>query len=365
MTQTIRDSSNPDRKNMASNPFPPDFQPKKIVVRVCNWIGDVVMNLPALEVLRAHYPNAEIAAVARPWVRSLLDLRRDLVDRCIDFDDRGKHRGTLGFLRFCRSLRDEGFEAAFVFTNHLKGALMMRLAGVPIRVGFANGETRWFLNRRLSRKAIPKARHQFHRYLDLLAAVGIESDKRRPPKLMPDQAQIEAAEAKFLSNLRRPLLSVHAGAAYGTAKRWLPDRYGEVCRRFLEEQGGTVVLLGVIPEKDTNDTIAVAAAHERLLNLCGKTGLGESIAIIAASDGFLSNDSGLMHVAAALGIPQVAVFGPTDVNATYPANPRARMLFHPVPCSPCFKRHCPIGHDCMVGMGTDRVWKAVGQLFSS
>lgn len=333
----------------------------KIAVRVNNWIGDVVMNLPALTLLRQAYPDAEIVAVARPWVASILQFRKDLVDRCIAFDDKGEAKSLGGFLRFCKSLRAERFDLGVVFTKHLKGALMMALARVPKRIGLKTGETSLFLNGGVAYKALPKSgRHQSLNYVDVVAnGLGISSDDAPKPQLHRDSQSIEQVLKKFLGGNKHPLLCVHAGAAYGTAKRWSQDGYAAVVKRFLEERGGSALLLGVASEAEVNQHIETTVAHEGVINLCGKTTLAESLNLIAASDGFLSNDSGLMHVAGAFGRPQVAIFGPTDINATFPLNESAALVREAVSCSPCFKRHCPIGHDCMKQVEKGKVWQAL------
>jgi len=342
------------------------FEAGKIAVRLTNWIGDVVMNVPALEILRENFPEAEITAIARPWVQGVLEFRPNLVDRWIVYDDRGSDRGAAGFFRFCRGLRSQEFDLGVAFTNHIKGALMLRLAGIPVRAGFANLETAPFLNRRLRRRSLHAvARHQSEDYLDLMAVAGLAVSRRPLPRLEPDPALAARVADRLNLAGAGPLLAVHAGAAYGTAKRWLPERYAVVCERIIRERGGRVALLGVAAEKDVNRAIAAAVDLPALHNLCGRTSLSESLALISAADAFLSNDSGLMHAAAAFAIPQVAIFGPTDVTATYPNNPRARTLYQKVPCSPCFRRHCPIGHDCMRAIAADAVLASLEDVLAS
>lgn len=335
----------------------------KIAIRVNNWIGDVVMNIPAIEKLREAYPDAQIVAIARPWVTQLLEFRPDLIDGCIAFDDRGVHKGVGGFLRFCKQLRGEKFQLGVVFTKHLKGALMMRLAGIPKRWGLKTSETKLFLNGGVAFKTLPKgSRHQSENYLDVVAAGLKEPLVPLKPALKRNRVAERSVLQKFLPNLQRPLLCVHAGAAYGTAKRWSSKGYAGVITKFLNEFSGTAVLLGVASESDVNQEIQTHVNHERLVNLCGKTSLNESLTLIGASQNFLSNDSGLMHVAGAFGVAQVAIFGPTDVSATYPHNPKASVIYHKVSCSPCFKRHCPIGHDCMKAVSDGEVWDALQAL---
>jgi len=334
--------------------------PRKIAVRVPNWIGDLVMSLPALDVLRAHFPEAEIVALARPWVKETLAFRPDLIDRCLDFDDKQRDKGLRGLIRFGRGLKAEGFDLGVSFTKHLKGAAMLWLGGVPLRLGFSGPETRLFLNRRLPHRRLPQRdRHASHNYLDLLEVLDLRAESRPLPRLDRNEDLNRQVAERFLAAAPRPLLAIHAGAAYGTAKRWPPERYAEVCREILRRRGGSIALLGVASEQDVNDAIADAVGDERLFNLCGRTSLKESLALISLADAFLSNDSGLMHAAGAFGLPQTAIFGPTDVTSTYPLNPKARVLYKGAPCSPCFLRHCPIGHDCMKAIESAETAKAV------
>lgn len=336
---------------------------KKIAVRVNNWIGDVIMNVPALEVLRQQFPNAEIVAINRPWVKDILDFRKDLIDRCIRFDDRQEIKTFWDFWKFSRALRKEQFDMAFIFTSHFKGAALAYLAGIPVRVGFATFETFLFLSHRLARNTLPRGtRHQSENYLDLLNIMHLDTANRLRPKLHPDVELNAQTRAKFLRGLPEPIMAVHAGAAFGTAKRWLPERYAEVCRGFIKDRGGSIVLLGVSSEAKANAYIAKIINDPVAVNLCGNTKLKETISLISQANFFLSNDSGLMHVAAAFECPQVAIFGPTDVNSTFPNNPKAKTVYKPVPCSPCFKRHCPIGHDCMLEVKTEDVSEALRTL---
>ncbi len=338
----------------------------KIAIRVCNWIGDVVMNLPAIEFLRSQYPEAELVAIARPWVAELLGFRTDLISRVLPFDD--KKAGLSDLMAFGRTLRAERFDISVVFTKHIKGVVPPFLARIPRRVGFASTETRLFINGGMPFHRLPKSgRHQSLNYLDLVAR-GLalpESGELVKPRLLPDALLGQEVQKKFLAGCPQPWLMIHAGAAYGTAKRWTAEGYGEVASGFLERHGGTVVLLGVPSEAEVNERILRGAGAERVRNLVGATSLRESLALISLSQAFLSNDSGLMHAAAAFERAQVAIFGPTDLEATFPLNENARTLRHEVHCSPCFKRDCPFGHECMNGVAATEVSAALEAVFSS
>ncbi len=334
----------------------------KILVKVSNWVGDVVMNLPALDALRARYPDAEIVALARPWVKHLFHFRQDLVNRTLIFED-SLMKQPVALKRFIQMLRAERFDFGVALTRHFKGAFLLCAAGVPTRIGFSTLASRPFLNRPLSRDKMPRDRHQSINYVELLSRAGKIECEHIPPRLHTDEELNQQLRQKFLQRAAGPLLVVHPGAAYGPAKAWLPERFGEVCQWFLRAYGGQAVVLGMPVEQDVSRINAQVSA-QGYLDLVGKCNLRESIALTSLADMVLSNDSGMMHVAGAFERPQVAVFGPTDVKSTFPLNPQAKTLQHAVPCSPCKHRICPIGHDCMVGIQVAEVTTAVEGLMA-
>lgn len=337
----------------------------RIGVRLCNWIGDVIMAMPALEALREHHPNDEIVGLARPWVQEIFHFRPDLLDRMLCFEDRKAFKNLGSFRSWVGDLRAERFDRVLVFTKHFRGAVAAWLSGAPERWGFSTAETWLFLNRKFPRRQLPRTgRHQSRDYLDLMSALNMPAKTALWPRLNRDTALEERCLADVVAGGPKPLLAVHAGAAYGTAKRWLVDGYAKLCRRFVEEFEGAVILLGVEAEAETNDVIAGVLPKQRVFNLSGKTGLKESIALIAACDLFVSNDSGLMHVAAAFEKPQVAVFGPTDVTATFPANPHAETVTSPEACDARCGRHCAVDHRCMKAVSADDVWAALQKVMA-
>lgn len=330
----------------------------KIAVKVTNWVGDVVMNLPALEVIREHYPNAEIVAIARGWVKHLFYFRKDLVDRVVIFDDKSM-KGLGQLWAFGKSLREEKFDIGIALTRHFKGAFLLWAAGIPQRIGFSTAPSRLFLNRPLSREVLPKNRHQSMNYVDLLRKAGGMEAEDRPPRLIQDGELAKNLRETYLpEGASGPLMVLHPGAAYGSAKQWYPERFGQMAQSFLENHGGHVVTLGMPHEQD-GAAIAANVSHPGYVDLIGKCNLKESIGFTSIADVVVTNDSGMMHVAGAFGISQVAIFGPTDVTATFPLNPKAEILHHKVSCSPCKHRECPIGHDCMKAITVDQVSDAV------
>ena len=253
--------------------------------------------------------------------------------------------------RIAATLRDR-FEIAYVLPNSIKSALLPRLAGVPIRVGYAGEGRRLLLNRRLPN---PSGRPPMVRFYGALA--GDDFDASMTPRLHIDAATSQAALQK--AGVSPNAYWVFApGAEYGPAKRWPPAHYAALARSLHGADGDPVVLLGSPGEAELCESIA-AAAPGACRVLAGRTGLLEAMAIIASARGLASNDSGLMHIGAAFGVPQVALFGSTSPAHTPPLNPRARVLWLKeelqLDCMPCFARTCRYGHtQCLVGVAPER-----------
>ena len=343
-------------------------QARKILVRVPNWVGDAVMSFPALEAVRARFPQAELAVLARPHVADLY-VRRPDVNHVIVFEQKGTHGGFGGLLRLAGELRPERFDLAVLFQNAFQAALIAFLAGIPQRLGYSRDARRLLLTHPI---AVPRAQeippHETYYYLELVRRAGwLDSLPvvAQIPVAPPGRATIERMQAllreRGLDNgagSRRPRVVLAPGAAYGSAKCWLPERYAALADRLVEAFAADVLLCGPPAEARLGDAIA-ARMRSKPVSLIGQTTLEEFLAVLASADLFIGNDSGAMHLAAGLGVPQVVIFGPTDELGTGPLNPRARLVKKPVSCSPCFLRHCPVDHRCMTRIEVDEVWQAV------
>jgi len=338
-----------------------------ILVRVPNWVGDAVLSRPALLRVRERFPVARITVLARPGIA---DLYRNTpeVDQVIVFDHRGRHRGPLGLLRLARELRAERFDLAVLFQNAFQAALLAFLARIPRRFGYARDARRPLLTHpiRVPRRGeLPP--HETFYYLELLRRAGwLEA---LPVVETIPLAAAPAAGERMRERLRalgleaakqdgHPLVVLAVGATYGSAKCWLPERYAELANRLVETYNAAVLLCGTPAERELGDAIT-ARMRTQPTSLIGATTVEEFLALLPAADLFIGNDSGAMHLAAGAGVPQVVIFGPTDETGTGPLNPRARLVKHPVSCSPCFLRHCPIDHRCMTRVSVDDVWQAV------
>ena len=335
----------------------------KLLVRATNWVGDAILCIPALTALRARRPEAEICMLARPWVADLYS-GQGLVDRLMAYDHRGRHRGPLGVERLARELRAERFESAVLFQNAFEAAWIVWRAGIPERIGYARDARGPLLTR-----AIPVPlpgeipAHESNYYLELLRRAGwIDSlPEPGPIRVRVSPEVLERAE-KFLCDAGCPpgglRVAFGAGAAYGTAKCWPANRYAELARVLVADYGARVLLFGAASEASVAAEVEQGAG-QGVINLIGRSAIGDLPALLARCGLFVGNDSGAMHVAAAVGVPVVAVFGPTDPGGTRPLTPQLSLVQRKVACSPCFLRHCPIDHRCMKSVELQMVIDAV------
>jgi heptosyltransferase II len=325
----------------------------KILVRATNWVGDAVMSLPALRALRERFPHAEISILAKPWVADLYG-REPFCDRLIPYAPRDwREKWRAG-----RDLAAEHFDCAILLQNAFEAAAVVFAARIPERIGYARDGRSPLLTRAI---AVPRPgeipRHERFYYLELLRRAQIIDVLPEDDCIRLDGADAarEAGIARFRSiGMGDTVIGMSPGAAYGNAKRWLPERFAEAASHVARELGASVAIFGSKDERELCSTIA-AAISVPVKNFAGETSLAEFIDLAAACRVYLSNDSGGMHIASALGVPTVAIFGATDDNTTGPTGPLARVVREPVECSPCLKRECPIDHRCMTRVSADRV----------
>jgi heptosyltransferase-2 len=335
----------------------------KILVRATNWVGDAVMSIPALEALRARWPGAEITVAGRD---SIVDLYRGqaFADRLVGLGAAAK--GAAGAVeRAAAPLRRERFDLAVILPNSFASAWLVRRTGARERVGYSRDARRWLLTRAIR---VPRPGetppHECYYYLELLRRAGWLAEL--PPvervRLQIDPEASARAEEKLRGlGATGPRVALAAGASYGAAKCWPAERYAEVADRLIERYGATVVLLGTPAEREIGERIA-GAMRSRPVNLIGQTGTADLGAMLGACRLFVGNDSGAMHVAAAVGLPVVAVFGSTDPDGTAPLTPERVIVRHRVSCSPCFLRYCPVDHRCMERIEVDEVFQAAAKM---
>lgn len=315
----------------------------KILVKAANWLGDAVMSLPTLRSLREMVPRARVTVLTKPAFADLY-AGAPYVDEVLPHE-----RGGVGrWMRSVRALRKGRYDLALLLPRSFSSALLVWSARIPRRVGYG-GEGR----AALLTDALPRPGRREHRvlyYHALLGALG-EAPAVRPPKLEPRPEAEEWARREMPGG---PWIGINPGATYGVAKQWFPEKYVELGRRLGRR--GRLVVVGGPAEAELGERVA---RETGAIDLSGRTSVSQLAAAIARCALFVTNDTGPMHVADAVGVPIVAVFGPTDWVTTPPFGKKHTIVRHEIDCSPCLKRTCPLGHhDCMKKVSVEQVWKA-------
>ena len=339
---------------------------RSLLVRATNWLGDAVMTTPALAGVREGFPDARIVLLAKPLVAELFRHQPD-IDEVIVYERPGRHEGACGRLRLGAELRRRRFDGALLLQNAFDAALLAFLAGIPERAGYPTDARRLLLSLPVPMPRDIFERHEVEYYLCLLDGLGIPRPVPAVLKLAVTGEEKEAMAARLASHgiaPGTPLVAINPGATYGSAKRWFPDRFAAVADALSEEWGARIVVLGSAAEAPLAGEIEAAARRE-VVNLAGKTAVREIMALLSLSCFLVTNDSGPMHIGAALGVPLVAIFGPTDWRRTSPWSSLARVVRVEVDCSPCRRRTCDRGHECMLGVTPDMVIAAAKELLPS
>lgn len=331
-----------------------------------NWIGDAVMAQPLLQLLRQQQPEAAIDVLAPGWVAPVWRAMAE-TDTVIEAPFRHGALQLRERWAFAQQLRRRGYSAAYVLPNTLKFALIPWLAGIPKRVGY-RGEMRYGLLNAVHRDERRPKRPMVSFYAALAEppiAVAPRPDALPRPALVASAAQQTHALEHAGLDAARPLLVFAPGAEFGSAKRWPAAHFAALANIALARMPGMqVALLGSGKDRPVCDEIVALAPAAR--NLAGSTSLDQAIALIAASDAVVSNDSGLLHIASALNRRIVALYGPTDPAHAPPFSDVAQSLWLHLECSPCRQRECPLGHhNCMRQMTPDMVWQPLAPMLTS
>ena len=341
----------------------------RIMIRATNWVGDAVMAMPALRAVRARFPDAQIFIVARPYVADLYR-GQNLCDELIPYESKGIHKGWQGREELAASLRLRRFDAALLLQNAFDAAWLAWRARIPKRIGYARDGRSLLLTDAI---AVPKPpeipAHEKFYYLELLkraAWIDRYEDQQQISLSVPD-AETHRAKQTLADAGARPdalRIAVGAGASYGSAKCWPPDRFAQALNEVVRQRDADIVLFGTPQESAVSAAITKDLCRPPI-DLTGKTSMTELPALLSQCHVFLGNDSGAMHVAAAVGLPVVAVFGPTDPEGTAPVTTRLTIVQQKPYCSPCFLRRCPTDHRCMLAVSPSMVVEALRLQFAS
>ena len=339
---------------------PAIYHMAKILVISPSWVGDCMLMQPMLMRLMQRHPGCRIDVFALPWAEKLLHAMPEVHEVIVNQFPHGALQLAARY-RLGKQLRDARYNQAIVLPNSWKSALVPFFANIPLRTGFV-GEMRYgLLNdaRKLDKTALPL---MVERFAQLAEQPRDNIPRPLPnPKLEIPQTRRDATLHKLGLTLDKPVAVFCPGAEYGPAKRWPAPYFAEIAQR-LQQRGYAVWLIGSAKDKPVADAIdQLAGAH--CVNLCGRTDLGDAIALLSCAQLVISNDSGLMHLAAALDKPMLALFGSSSPQFTPPLSAQARVVRLDIECSPCFERECPLGHfNCMMQLTPDHVWSQLQPL---
>jgi heptosyltransferase-2 len=371
----------------------------KVMIRVPNWVGDAVMAEPALRQLRRIFNDAHITFVARPWVAGLFD-GENLYDDLIPVADAGNFfQSTKRFINEARTLQRQAFDYAVLLTNSFRTAFSARAASIPQIAGYATDLRGVLLHRPIAFEKDYKAKHQVFYYLNiaidierslskdtwvdlqnpkpqlqataesldkarfLLAEAGIEV-KSQESGVKSQESELENPQAAIgASALRNAIVALNPGATNSRAKQWLAERFAQTADTLAERDGLQTIIIGAAGDVEAANQVA-SLMRTPVANLAGRTSIAELKAVLSLCSLMISNDTGPAHVSAALGVPTVVVFGPTEHFATRPFADCATVVRQDVDCSPCMLKDCPIDHRCMTGVEVNTVYLAAKKLLS-
>ena len=335
-----------------------------ILIRGTNWIGDAVMTLPAIAAIRRSFPLARISILVKPWVADIFSFCTDVDDIILYLPHKDQYN-LANVARISKEIRGKGFGAAILLQNAIEAAIIAFLGRIPIRAGYNSDARGFLLTHSVKRTRAIRRVHQVHYYLEMVKTLGCVGNHKEFHFRVADQEKFLGRSILENYGVKRGggIIGIAPGAAYGPAKRWFPERFAAVADRLIEEFSVDIVLFGSASDQEMTKTIS-RHAHYPLIDLAGVTTLKDAISIMAMCRLFISNDSGLMHVAGALGVPTLAIFGSTNPVATSPIGESNIIIHKELPCSPCLKEVCPEDFQCMDMITIDDVYGAAKCMLS-
>lgn len=337
-------------------------------MRGANWVGDAVMTIPALRELRRLFPDAHITLATRAWAQGIF-ADADFLDDLLMID--GQSKGRPGFLRQRRDWRHQSFDLAVLLPNAFQPAFLAAAARVPLRVGYATDARRWLLTHPLKVPTWRGQRHEVFYYLNIIAELertwqGISHVDFAAPQfgLRVSHPRQEVARL-FLQErgltLTRPLVALCPGSTNSRAKRWPAERFAMLADQLVDEAGADCLLIGAQEELAVTEAVVARMRHQPVV-LTGQTTLAETVAVLRLADLLITNDTGPAHIAGALDLPTLVIFGPTDPVTTRPFSPLAEVIRQPPDCAPCMLRDCPIDHRCMTAITPAGVFRRAASI---
>ncbi len=338
--------------------------PRRILVKEVNWLGDLVMSLPALWAVRCAYPQARLSVLVHSPLASFFD-GVAWVDEVLPYiAPRGGSRALRDLWEIVYTLRVRRFDLGVAFPRSFSAALWMYLGGVRQRAGVRAQGRSWLLTRAVPVATNDPTRHQRHAWLELVQRTVAAPTPTSPPPLSPHPAHVRRMRAVLEERLgsSESVVGLAPGAAYGPAKQW-PEAHWRELANHLTAKGKRIVFLGTSAERGLCERLLQALPQGQATVLAGETSVGELQALLSLLCAYAGNDSGASHLAAALGVPTVTIFGSTNPTRTAPQGARTQVLYEPPPCSPCLARTCRFGHyECLTAIQPQHVIGAFATL---
>ncbi len=335
----------------------------KILVRVPNWIGDAVMCIPALRALREMFSNANITLYTKAWARGIFQ-DAEFIDRILTVENEGA--GFRETVKEAKRVSAGKYDLTILFTNSFQTAAIVRIAGVKKRIGYSREGRGILLTDPVRPPAWEHDRHQSHYYLNLVEELARRQQldftydyRDLSGALIVNEERRSRAKARLAEvgvDLAKPIVGFGAGSTNSSSKRWGEEKFAGLADLLAREAKANIVLLGSKQEIDVSARVS-ALSNSDVIDLTGVTDLAEAMAILSEMDLFVSNDMGLAHLASAVGAKTLVIFGPTNDVNTRPLGENSAIIRHPVECSPCMLRECPIDHRCMTRISPDAVFE--------
>ena len=336
----------------------------KILLRAPNWLGDNILTMPAVFALREVFPNAHIAVMIKKSMADVWEMTP--VNEILPFNFRKGIRGLKDRWNYAKILKSKNFDTVVIFPNSFDSALVPFLAKITERIGWATDGRSFMLTKAIPKTDSLKEKQQFLQYIYLI-------EKWLGEKINADEnirlsipSEVENKIPASISE--KKIVGLNPGSTYGSAKRWLSDNYAELAIKLENEKNVEIIIFGGPGDREICNEIfekiiqKESSTKQCCKNLAGKTSIVELAAWLKKCACLVTNDTGAMHIAAAVGTPVAAIFGPTDWSSTPPLGNDHKLIKTKVECAPCMKRECPTDHSCMTSISVEEVYEAVANV---
>ncbi|MEW6026670.1 MAG: lipopolysaccharide heptosyltransferase II [Planctomycetota bacterium] len=328
---------------------------KRILIKAPNWLGDAVMALPTVKGMRALFPESHLAVLVKTELADLF--RHDLdINEVISYESKKGLKRLSTEYKLIKEVKSKGFDLALILPRSFHSALIGFLSKIPNRIGYSADSRGKLLTQSLSRDKEVLTQHRVYYFHNLLNVLGRPVSFSAPRITIPREIR-NWVEDKLSYVKGQTVIGLNPGAAYGSAKCWLPERYAQLAKELISRKKVWIILFGGPAEEKLNASIAAQIGHHQILDFTGQTSITQMAGLLSACKLLVTNDTGTMHVAAAVNTPVVAIFGPTDHVTTPPFGSNHTIVRKDVSCAPCLKRTCPTDHRCMTRISVEDVYK--------